>query len=349
MLLGVMDITRETFPGCYVRVNPTLNPSNPVEAATFFSGESHGTGPVASIPISITPSPPAPTDTFVFLPSDRASGSSSLLIDISANGTTLLSVRGSGLATSSTDGLNWTNLGSSSGNIFSHAFGAGLLVGVGFGGDVESSPDGNVWTPQSVATSQNLWSIIFADSQFVAVGDSGTIINSTDGSAWNVHTSGSTDFRGVAFGNGIFIGVGKGGGASTSPNGSSWTIQSTGAFDDFAAICYSSDLNLFVAVGANGLVATTSDGVTWDIYTIFTLFDIHGDPQPPNTTDNFTGVTFGNSKFAMCSEQGNVFTSTDGTYWTLAATDPHIALKSEARIYYFQSGTWLVLETNPPI
>lgn len=91
------------------------------------------------------------------------------------------------------------------------AYGNGVFVGVGDGGQVGSSPDGTHWTIQASNTTQNLTAVAYF-GQFVAVGQGGVILTSPDGVTWTSVSSGTTNnFNGISSGIGTLVAVGDNG------------------------------------------------------------------------------------------------------------------------------------------
>ena len=153
-----------------------------------------------------------------------------------------------------------------------------VLVAVGTGGTVVTSPDGTAWTQRTSGTAQNLNAIGYGAGAYVAVGDAGTILRSTDGVLWtkSPQTSMSANLTGVVYGNSLWIAVGNDGSIVTSPDGSSWTAD-TPWTSPLTAVAYVPGYNYtygpakepatvspeFFAVGDAGVVITSTDGVNW--------------------------------------------------------------------------------------
>jgi hypothetical protein len=276
-------------------------------------------------------------DTYLFIPSVIISGSTNLRIALAVSGASLLSFDNVNAATASTDALNWTDQGSADGNLVALAFGSGLYVGAGIGGDIQTSPDGVSWTSRTSHVSGVLRSVIFAGGKFVAVGDGGSVSSSADGITWTAGSAGSSNYRGVAFDGSVYCAVGLSAAGRTSTDGITWTNRAPHVTGDFSAIA--AGAGVFVGVGVGGLAAVGSlGGSAWR--------DISGNLG----SHDITGIDFGNGHFAACNSVGEIWVSTDGTNWQKALTDPNIDFESESDIIFWpQTKKWLVLETFPPV
>jgi hypothetical protein len=290
---------------------------------------------------TIQTGPPVPAG-YVFLPSQSASGlGSNLLAGFAVNGATAYAIDVSNAVYSSADGLNWTALGSADGNLVILAYGAGLIVGAGLGGDIETSPTGATWTPRTSGTAQWLHDITFDGSRFVAVGDAGATTTSTNGTTWAASSAGAQNLRGVTSGLGLFVAVGDGPVIYSSANGSTWaaanTLPATSA-TTLLSVAFSPVLNVFVAVGDNRTVLTSTDGTNW----------VDASGSPFLVSEALNGVAWGNNHFAIATQSGRVYASDDGTNWNYVTIDPLVPFQCELHIYVFGS-MFYCLETNPPV
>ena len=68
-----------------------------------------------------------------------------------------------------------------------------------------------------------------------------------------------------------------------------------------------------MAAGGSGTILTSSNGTTWD-------------SRISGTTNNLSGVTFGNSTFVTLGDNGTILTSSDGNSWTkrTSGTSEHL-------------------------
>jgi len=186
------------------------------------------------------------------------------------------------------------------------AYGNGLFVGVGSGGNIWTSPTGKTWTKKTSNTDKYLYQVAYGNSTFVAVGDSGTIITSPDGMTWPRQTSRTTNtLRGVAFGNGFFMAVGAGATVVTSPNGTTWTQITPNTTKSLKKLRYLN--NLFVTIDysayVSAIILSSADGITW------TESDITQTGNVPND------VAYGNNTYVVVGGFGEIFTSPDLVTW----------------------------------
>lgn len=149
------------------------------------------------------------------------------------NGTTWMSIALTSYSTSysygvvtSTDGTNWSTVGSFAGAAQNAvAYGNNAWLTVGSGTTRRSDNNGVSWaTPtNSGLTSQVLWSVAFGNGVFVAVGDNGVIQTTTDSTVWTSRASGTTArISHVIFAQNQFVAVSNGF-VLLSANGTTWT------------------------------------------------------------------------------------------------------------------------------
>jgi hypothetical protein len=124
------------------------------------------------------------------------------------------------------------------------AYGNGTFVLVGYGSLVATSPDGRIWTQQSLGASDGLTGVAYGGGAFLAMSTSGTSYRSTDGRSWASAGSSSSSGGRLVFGSSTFVTVGATGGIAASVDGASWKLVSGGSFNDVAA-----GNNQFLAVG----------------------------------------------------------------------------------------------------
>ncbi len=143
-------------------------------------------------------------------------------------------------------------------------YAGGQYVAVGSGGNVRTSPDGNVWTDRSTGKTEALQSIIWTGSQYLAVGDGGVILVSADGAAWTARSSGiTTPLLTVAYSGGAYVAAGNFG-IRISNDSINWRAPSNpGVLSSGSTVCWSRSKFLLATVfGANRLYQST-DGETW--------------------------------------------------------------------------------------
>lgn len=178
---------------------------------------------------------------------------------------------------------------------------------------------------------------------WVAVGASGVIYSSTDLSTWTSRTSGvATGLNYVHFANSLWVAVGDSGVILTSSDAITWDARTSALPGHLYGITYGA--SKWVVVGAYntvGIAQSSSDGITWTERNTGLAID-----------GSYTGVAFANSKFVLGSTGAfpthypHVYTSTDGTSWSLVYTgvDPSVGYGGigpyTAPIY--DLGSWIV-------
>jgi len=227
-----------------------------------------------------------------------------------------------GEALLSPTGLTWTSRSAPWARTPVMAYGNGRFLAIsqtenGLRREAWTSPDGEVWTPQSdpVLTDSagfgltvvNAPSILFAGvGQGTGPGFSGAVVTSPDGQSWTRRSS--ADYYGLgslAYGNGQFVAVG-GGKVRTSADGLTWTARSANLdpLESIGPVVFGN--GKFVALGHAAMskfTLTSSDGATWTR---------HGGLP---TTASLGSMTFGDGSFVL---YGNaVVTSPDGVNWTV--------------------------------
>ncbi len=213
------------------------------------------------------------------------------------------------------------------GNVADMAYGAGLYVAVGTGGQINTSPDLVTWTARTSNVIQNLKSVCFGGGSFAAVGDQGVVTTSPDGITWTSRTLGLTGTTDriptkVAYGNGKWVAMwnrsGTGAFVSYTADITNWstfaTISVAGTSDATFELAFGN--GVFVAAGriTNGYVWRSTDGINWTVIT------------PPGGA---IGLEMGNVTFdsvlgvflakANPSSVLKFYTSTDGLGWTLTS------------------------------
>jgi hypothetical protein len=233
----------------------------------------------------------------------------------------------------STNGITWNNClgdvfaGSFYGTGYSVAYGAGLWVAAGNGGNtIATSTNGINWvgrgspvtySGRGVAfgkdgSGNNLWVVVGAE------GSGNRIASSPDGITWTVRSADYAIFstsNGVAFGkdgsgNNLWVAVGTINTIATSTNGTNWVGRGASVFTTQGwCVAYGQDgsgAGLWVAVGEGGnSIATSTNGLNWTGRgtTIFTNFG--------------RGVAYANNQWFAVGSGGNFYaTSIDGINWT---------------------------------
>jgi hypothetical protein len=267
-----------------------------------------GQGGPASVPVSATPRPAGGTWTLGNpLAAANLNGIGINLPSTRPPTATLFAVGTAGVLFTSTDGVTWTAVSSSTGSDLNAAlFANSKYLAVGANGTIIASSDALTWTPQLSNTVSDLKGIGVLGGTYVAVGDNGTILSSGDGQFWISRSSGTGQtLYSVASANNTLIAVGAGGTIVTSTDGSTWQPVTSPTTADLRGVVGKTDpltnITTFVAVGAQGTIITSSDGLTWV-------------PTNSGLTSDLSTVAF-SSQFVALGVGGTVVTSLDGTAW----------------------------------
>ncbi|MGN6384914.1 MAG: hypothetical protein ACTHMT_01615, partial [Verrucomicrobiota bacterium] len=180
------------------------------------------------------------------------------MISIAYGGGIFLGINGRMTATSM-DGHNWTRRTLGSTPIpAAVAYGAGLFVLAGQGGNLWKSTDGINWAMEGTLTNKDFTGISFCGGKFFAFGN-GMLLVSTNASNWSVaNISANYRFKSVSFGNGVYVTT-----ANTiifrSSNGIDWEKAD---FTEENIFKGSFGSGVFV-VGGPAKIWTSLDGKNW--------------------------------------------------------------------------------------
>ena len=248
----------------------------------------------------------------------------------------------------SPDGISWSLQESETTKVLNGiAFGNNLYVAVGAAGTILSSPDGKKWESQTAGTSETLNAIAFGNGVFVAVGNNGTINVSSNGASWSQPSSGTNErLTSVAYGTPGFVAVGQSGTLlKGNASGTGWQPKNSGTAAYLKGVTFGN--NRYLAVYADG-ITTSADGLIWtplaqtfgDVFGVtygggaFLVFtggcqegDIRYSTNNGNTWNPglkrlfyFLGGTWGNGRFVVVGNSGNILTSANGHFWAEQAT-----------------------------
>ncbi len=203
-----------------------------------------------------------------------------------------------------------------------------MIVAVGTGGTIVTSPDGRAWAPRASGIGAHLRAIAWSGQQFIAVGDNIAILVSPDGISWTPASAPRAEgaLYGVTAGGGLIVAVGSSpmlpGGSTdttvilTSPDGLAWTERGPSLqYRSLQSVVWSG--TRFVAAAmqesfpADVIVLTSPDGLTWVPVTL------------PGTDYSIFDITWAGSAFITAGTGGVSFVSGNGTDWqryTLDAT-----------------------------
>lgn len=116
---------------------------------------------------------------------------------------------------------------------------------------------------------------------------------------------GSEQWNAITYGNGRYVAVGDNGHFAYSDNGSDWT---SGKFDtyDYIRLVYYPETG-FLAIGGKGVGAViirSTDGSDWEMFR-----------SPIGNNGSPYGIAYGNGKYCLVGNNGQVFTSSDLKQW----------------------------------
>lgn len=196
-----------------------------------------------------------------------------------------------------------------------------LIVAVGDGHVITTSPTGSAWTPRPVTTSLPLNAVATDGSDWVAVGSYGTILTSPDGITWTQRASGTTNtLRGVATDGTNWVAVGDAGTILQSSNPTtSWTTQSLATVTNpLNSVATTGSVWVIVGDRTSGnapiLVSTGPPGWTWT-------------SQSSGTTNHLKAVARDATSFVAVGTAGTIVVSpatgpSAGISWTPQCPNP---------------------------
>lgn len=143
---------------------------------------------------------------------------------------------------------------------------------------------------------------------YLAAGEYGNVYTSCDPAFWkgdsSFPSSVSTHIYASEYRNGMYLIGGQYGEIYYRSENETWTKSSTpGISQTIRDITYSDALNLYIAVGDSGRIASSSTGRSWTAVS-------------SGTTNNLSGVAYGNGYFIAIGQSGITLLSADGTTWT---------------------------------
>ncbi len=207
----------------------------------------------------------------------------------------------------SPDGSNWTKRLNAPGAVFTHAaFGNGLTVVVGHGGNILTSSEPASWNWISTGTDNNLRGIVHAKNRFVVVGNDGAAWVSFDGLSWSNRMALTTNnLRAIAFGHDLFVIAGSGGTLLSSSEGLQWESHAVVTNDLYGLVFIN---GRFVAVGDQGRIVVSTNGREWLATSAGTLRRLQG-------------ITYGGGLYVATGQRGIRARSYNATNWVVTAHD----------------------------
>jgi Leucine-rich repeat (LRR) protein/photosystem II stability/assembly factor-like uncharacterized protein len=204
--------------------------------------------------------------------------------------------------------------------------GANLYVAVGMDGIIKTSKDGTVWKNQVSPATANLRGITYAKGMFIAVGENGAIIASKDGKSWfEIISDISKTLTDIIYSNNRFIAVGFKGEIATSIDGLKWEEKASGFSgngDNLYGVAYGN--NCFIAVGESfdthtynytPILLRSIDGEVWERI----VLTLSGGLKSVNYAEGkfiIGGYGIDGPANGWHSNDGIIFTSSDGTTWS---------------------------------
>lgn len=258
------------------------------------------------------------------------------------------------------------------------AFGGGKVIAADFGSRYRISEDeGVTWTNNLVLPDgiSRFVGLEFGLGRFVGL-DQNDIVSSTDGQTWTAPAltlPEGQNFRALSFARGLFFALGDSGLLYTSDNGTAWTERATGTDKNLrgfvtpepgggflihanfvGAFHLSADLNTLTESEIDTRGVDTGLRTDSGAVVVGRLFgalhrrapgtEIYTDVRE-QISDSFDSVAFGSGMFVTVdNNNGRVFTSTDGTIWTLSFTLPQ-GQRARSQVI-FENGTFVFMGSS---
>lgn len=254
----------------------------------------------------------------------------------------------------STNGVAWSTFSNPTGNQFIGIdYINNRFVAVGKRNSVGISTNGLTWTASYSslkAPGSNFMSIGFQSPNFLVVTDGGQALKSTDLTTWQSSTLNGGYWKKATYGASKWVVLGLYGSVQTSTDASTWSSTFSAPFGYYRDMVWNG--SVFYAI-TNGITASSTDGATWTQRTSITgpnganpnkilygsnRFVVLGSNTvdyagavwtstdgisawahtaiPTNDYESmYNGATNGTS-FVISTNQGRVFSSTNGLSWT---------------------------------
>ena len=231
----------------------------------------------------------------------------------------------------STNGINWSSIGISSGYWMGVCWSPQLkkFLAIGNNSDVMTSVDGINWSLSPITGINGTFNMVNGGGVcwspelglFVAVADNGNnrVITSRDGTSWTGYNVGSYALYSICWSSelGIFVIVNSNF-VITSNNGIDWSLNFMLDYIESYCISWSPQVGIFVALSYHGAqIKTSSNGRDWTLRTIGPI-PAPAAPTYPNVGWLAVGWCVGLGLFIGLGQTGNprVMTSPDGINWT---------------------------------
>jgi hypothetical protein len=239
---------------------------------------------------------------------------------------TFVAVGDSGAILTSPDSLVWTNRSFGTTNYTALVYAGGKFVAAGAAGAYATSTDGQTWAAGTgTIGAANITGLASAglSPPYVAVDSAGGIYTSPDAVAWTARPSGTANaLNNVRFVGGVFVAVGASSTILTAPaDGVPWSARGLGVAG-VNLLDTSIFADVIVAVhntsgfGLNNTVFLSHDTHTWS------AANLYGPGAAPINLFAQAGITFGNGRFFIASNNGIVARTTPNTAQVQIATQP---------------------------
>jgi hypothetical protein len=222
-----------------------------------------------------------------------------------------------------TGGGNWASIADGLQDDGSSTFQPSIAMVIADGdGTVAYSADADTWSTSSLpgafnAAGENtvaFGQITSTVARFVVISDADRDVAYSDngGTSWSVQSTAlpATGFGEMVYGAGKFVAINSGTtSAAYSTNGTTWTgVTAPAAFAAVTDIVWGN--GKFVAIGGTNGVMYSLDGITWVDNALATISGAGTEQK----------IAYGQGMFVITSDNTvQVYTSTDGLYWTVFA------------------------------
>lgn len=225
--------------------------------------------------------------------------------DVACGTGVFVGVSDQGSVFSSGDGIQWTQILTSSEEGFRSVKWTGSeFVAVTDSGRLAMSADGSRWRMLGLFRyySAGCWD----GAQYVLVGNGGAVVTTTDGKWWTAEKNPSVNnLTGVTSGGGMLVAIGENSSILSSPDGHSWQQASIPCSWSLTDVHWSG--NAFWSVGKDGIILTSVNGSDWTI----------------SAPGLMSAAVWDGSRYLAFSGN-NVIRSADGNQWTPLAKAPNV-------------------------
>ncbi len=193
------------------------------------------------------------------------------------------------------------------------------------------STDGQNWTSLGSVSDLYINCAAYADTQFVLGGFSGATLTSSDGETWAKHYSGFRDrsFRSIIYTGSKFVAIGMFGEGAVSNDGTNWEKFDTEYRTHFYSITWTGEKYFAVGGVGEGDIIASSDCKDWEsVYPTYYKRDCRSDTvykerdgdypdfrQYNSRSGEIYDITWTGTQLMAVRNSGKVLKSTDGENW----------------------------------